>query len=300
MNHTQTLDYAIDAARDRAICPSRYGTSIEPSPTVVIEAGHGSPFDLAGLWRYRDLLMFLVWRDVRVRYKQTALGAGWAVIQPLATMAVLSLFFGRLAGLSGDGLPYPLFVLSALLPWTFFANALTLVAGSMVGNESLVTKVYFPRLVIPLSAVGVGVVDFTIAIGAFLGLLTWYGLSPRPELLLLPLFLSVLLLSTVGVGLLLSALTVRYRDLRHVVPLLIQLWFFASPVAYPVSVVPDRFRGLYAFNPLVGVVSAFRAAAAGTTIPWGPLGVSAAVGFVLLLAGVVTFRSVERVFADVI
>jgi len=253
------------------------------------------------LWEYRELLYFLIWRDIKVRYKQTVLGAAWAIIQPFFAMVVFSIFFGRLAKVPSDGLPYPIFAYCALLPWQLFSHALTESGNSLVGNQNLITKVYFPRLVIPLAACLAGVVDFAIAFLVLLGMMVHYGIVPTAATVTLPLFLLLALATAMGVGLWLSALNVQYRDVRYTIPFLTQVWLFATPVAYPASLVPGAWRTVYGLNPMAGVVEGFRWALLGTANPPGPLLlVSVAVVIVLLISGVYYFRRMEKTFADVV
>lgn len=255
---------------------------------------------LREVWQYRELLGFLTWRDVRVRYKQTALGAAWAVLQPLLTMLVFSVFFGALARVPSDGLPYPVFAYCGLLPWQLFAFALTSSAQSLTANERLVTKVYFPRLILPLAAVLAGLVDFVIAFTLLVPLMAYYGVRPGPALLTLPLFVLLALASAVSVGLGLGALNVRFRDVRHALPFLTQFWLFVTPIAYPASLVPERWRALLGLNPMAGVVEGFRWALLGTPAPGAMLWVSAGAVLAALGAGLLYFLRVERSFADVI
>jgi lipopolysaccharide transport system permease protein len=250
---------------------------------------------------YRELLFFLVWRDLKVRYKQTILGVAWAVLQPLLTMLVFALFFGRLARVPSDGVPYSLFAYTALIPWTFFATGLTTASNSLVGSANLITKVYFPRLTIPLATVLAGLVDFALAFPVLFGLMWWYGLAPTGNVIWLPAFIALAFVTALGVGLWLSALNVEFRDVRHVVPFLTQLWMFATPIAYPSSLLPEQWRAVYALNPMVGVVEGFRWALLGTTTRPGPMIlVSAAVALALLVGGAFFFRRMERTFADVV
>jgi lipopolysaccharide transport system permease protein len=275
----------------------------DPPPTTVIERRSEWHFlDLGELWRYRELLLFLVWRDIKVRYKQTVLGAAWAVLQPFATMIVFSLFFSQMAGTGTTGVPYPLFVFAGLLPWFFFANAIAAAGQSIVGNQSLVTKVYFPRLLIPMGAVGAGVVDFAVALGMLAGLMAFYGAAPGWGVLLVPVLALGLMIAALGVGTLLSALTVAYRDFRYVVPFLVQLWMFATPTIYlqADAVVGPRWRPLLALNPAYGLIANFRAAVLGGDLDWYALAVSGAVSVALLVLGCLYFRRVERSFADII
>jgi lipopolysaccharide transport system permease protein len=256
---------------------------------------------LKELWEYRELLYFLIWRDVKVRYKQTALGAAWAILQPLMMMAVFSLFFGYLARLPSDGVPYPIFTLCALLPWQLFAHALTESSNSLVANERLLTKVYFPRLVVPIAAVLGGLVDFAIAFVILLLMMLYYGVVPTWAIVTLPGFILLAVVTALGVGLWLSALNVQYRDVRHTMAFLIQFWLFATPVAYSSSLVPERWRALYGLNPMVGVVEGFRWALLGKSEPPGALlAVSVAVVVLLLIGGIYYFRRMEQEFADVV
>jgi len=253
------------------------------------------------LWEYRELLYFLIWRDVKVRYKQTALGAAWAVIQPFFMMVVFSLFFGRLAKVPSDGIPYPVFTFCALLPWQLFANALTESSNSLVGNQNLITKVYFPRLVVPISAVLGGLVDFVIAFVILLGMMLYYGIVPGWAIVTLPGFILLAVLTALGVGLWLSALNVQYRDVRYTIGFLVQLWLFLTPVAYPSSIVPEKWRPLYGLNPVAGVVEGFRWALLGKSQPPGAmLWVSVAVVIVILFGGLYYFRRMEQQFADIV
>lgn len=281
--------------------PLQPGVSSFPLVTVIRPSRGWARVDLRELWDYRELLYFLVWRDVKVRYKQTALGVAWAILQPVATMVVFSLFFGRLAGVPSDGVPYPLFSFAALVPWTFFATGLAQAANSLVGSQNLVTKVYFPRLAIPAAAVLSGVVDFALAFLVLLGMMAAYGLPPGPRLLWTVPFLLLALVTALGAGLWLAALNVRYRDVRYVIPFLIQLWLLATPIAYPGSLLEEPWRTVYGINPMVGVVEGFRWALLGTGAPPGPaVAVSALAALALLLGGALYFRRTERTFADVI
>jgi len=256
---------------------------------------------LRDLWEYRELLYFLVWRDIKVRYKQTALGAAWAVLQPLLTMLVFSIFFGRLAGMKSDGLPYPIFSFAALVPWTLFANGLGGSANSLVGNANLITKVYFPRLVIPVATVLAGLVDFALAFAVLLAMMLYYGIAPTANVLWLPGFVLLALVSSLGVGLWLSALNVEFRDVRHVVPFVTQFWLFATPIAYPSSLLPEPWRTVYGLNPMVGVVEGFRWALLGTQTRPGPVVAASSLAAVaILVGGVFYFKRVEKTFADVV
>lgn len=255
---------------------------------------------LGELWTYRELLYFLVWRDVKVRYKQTALGAAWAVLQPLLTMIVLTVFFGRLAKIPSNGVPYPLFVYTALLPWQLFAFALTESANSLVGNQSLITKIYFPRLIVPLASVLAGLVDFGISFVVLLILMFYYRITPTATIVVLPLFIILAVATALSVGLWLSALNVQFRDVRYTIPFLTQFWLFATPVAYPSSLVPERWRVWYGLNPMAGVVEGFRWALLGKArSPGTLLWVSVLVVVLLLIGGLAYFRRMESTFADI-
>lgn len=274
------------------------------SRTLVIEPRSGWRGINAGeLWQYRDLLYFLTWRDVKVRYKQTVLGAAWAVLQPVMTMIVFTVFFGELGGMAQSthvNVPYPVFVYAALLPWTFFAGAVTQCSQSLIAGSNLISKVYFPRLIVPFAAVGAGLVDFAISFVVMLGLLLWYGLGWSAHILLLPLLVFGTLFAALGAGTLLAALTVAYRDFRYVVPFLVQIWMFVSPVAYPLDVVPTEYRLLYSLNPMAGLIAGYRASLLGQPVPWDCLGVSLAVAVALFVVGAAYFRRVERRFADIV
>ncbi|MDA1013901.1 MAG: ABC transporter permease [Planctomycetota bacterium] len=256
---------------------------------------------LSEVWVHRELLFFLTWRDIRVRYKQTVLGAAWAVIQPLATMVIFSIFFGRLGKIPPAGVPYPLFAFTALVPWTLFAYSLTQSSNSLVGSAALLKKVYFPRLLIPLASIMSGLVDFLIAFVVLLGLMFFYGLTPTLNLLYLPLFVALAMTAAASVGLFLAAINVRYRDIRYTIPFLTQLWLFATPIAYPSTLIPEKWRALYGLNPMAGVVEGFRWSLLGTdTQPGSQILVSAAVTVLLLLFSLSYFRRAEREFADIV
>jgi lipopolysaccharide transport system permease protein len=268
---------------------------------LFIQAGQTERHYWADLWRYRELGLFLAWRDVLVRYKQTAIGVTWALIRPLLTMLLLTLVFGRIAGLPADGIPYPLLVFAGLLPWHFFASALTEASASLVGNEKLISKVYFPRLLVPFSAVMVSLVDFLISFLLLAGLLVWYQFMPTWRLAALPLLMLLAFFAAMGPGLLITALNVRYRDFRYIIPFVVQFGLYASPVGFSSAVVPEAWRWLYALNPMVGVIDGFRWAICGTEpTSWTPLGLALVVSAILLWIGVTYFRRMERTFADVI
>jgi len=282
-------------------------TAVERPPTTDVPIIHIEPsqgwvsLKLAELWQYRELLYFLVWRDVKVRYKQTVLGAAWAIIQPFFTMVVFSLFFGRLAKIPSDGIPYPIFSYTALVPWTFFANGLTQAVTGLVSHANLIKKVYFPRLAIPIARVLAGIVDFALAFAVLLIMMLAYGIAPTPNILWLPLFLLLALATSLGVGLWLTAMNVQFRDVAYTVPFITQFWMFATPIAYPSSLLSEPWRTLYGINPMVGVVEGFRWALLGTNTAPGPIIiVSAFVAVALLLSGAFYFRRMEKIFADVV
>lgn len=276
-------------------------SAVAPHPTVLIQPRRRLPgLELAELWAYRELLYFLAWRDVKIRYRQSVLGAAWALLQPIATMVVFSVFLGKLGKMPSDGVPYPIFTFVALLPWQLFAHSLMVSSQSVVGGASLITKVYFPRLIIPLSSVLAGVVDFAVASGVLAALMLYYGMAPGLQVVLLPALVVLAVLSALSVGLWLSALNVKYRDVRFVVPFLTQLWLFVSPVAYPSSLVPDRWQWVYGLNPMTGVIEGFRWALLGTAPPLRSVYVSMILVAILLVGGLYYFRSTERVFADVV
>lgn len=256
---------------------------------------------LQEIWAYRELLYFLVWRDIKVRYKQTALGVAWVVIQPLLTMVVFTLFFGKLANVPSDGIPYPLFVYAGLVPWTLFAYSLTESSGSLVSNQNLITKVYFPRLIIPLASVLAGLVDFTISFGVLLVLMLYYGVLPTVFVFTIPLFVALAVMAALSVGIWLSALNVEFRDVRYTIPFLTQLWMFVTPLAYASSLIPPQWKVIYGLNPMAGVVEGFRWALLGrTAAPGLLLAASVPVVVVLLVGGAYYFRRMERTFADVV
>ena len=271
-------------------------------PIIKIEPAKGwIALDLPALWEYRELLYFLTWRDIKVRYKQTVLGAAWAILQPLFTMVVFSLFFGRLAGVPSDGIPYPIFTYAALVPWQFFASGLSQSSNSLVASANLIKKVYFPRLVVPISAVLSGTVDFALAFVVLLGMMAFYGIVPTARVIWLPALLLLALVTSLGVGLWLTAMNVQFRDVRYAVPFLINAWMFATPIAYPSSLLPEPWRTLYGLNPMAGVVEGFRWALLGTETAPGPLIlVSALVAAGLLVSGAFYFRRMEDTFADVV
>lgn len=271
-------------------------------PSVVIQPRKGLfQLDLASVWQYREMLYFLVWRDVIVRYKQTALGAAWVIVQPLITMLIFTLIFGNFARIPSDGIPYPVFAFSALLPWSYFSQALAKSSNSLVNSSNLVTKIYFPRLLIPLAASISPVVDLFFSFLVLLVLMAWYNIAPTWGLLALPLFLGLAIMTALAVGLWSSALNVRYRDVGNIILFLSQVWMYASPVAYPVSMVPVKWRLLYSLNPMVGVIEGFRWALLGKESPdYMLMAVSSSVVLALLAGGIVYFKRMEQTFADVI
>jgi len=277
-------------------------TPAKPHRQLVIEPSKGwASIRFGELIEYRELLAFLAWRDISVRYKQTLLGVAWAVIQPFFTMVVFSIFLGGFAKIPSDGLPYPIFAFAALLPWQYFSTAMQNASQSLVGQQQLLSKVYFPRLIIPISAILPGLVDFVIAFVVLLGMMLYYGIAPTINIIWLPLFLLLSLTTSLGVGLWLGALNVRYRDVRYAVPFLIQFWMFASPVAYPTSIVSEQWRLIYNLNPMTGVIEGFRWALLGKgTAPDVWLLVSAFTSLVLLTSGAFYFRRMERTFADIV
>ncbi len=253
------------------------------------------------LWQYRELLLFLTWREIKVRYKQTAIGAGWALIQPLFTMLIFTLFFGRLAKMPSEGVPYSVFSLTALVPWIFFANGMTLSSNSLVGNANLIGKVYFPRLLIPISSIFSGFVDFILAFVLLCLFCVYEGVGVHATILWLPLFLLLATVACLGVGLWFSALNVEYRDVRYIIPFLTQIWLFATPVVYPGSLLRGPWRTLYGLNPMVGVVEGFRWAVLGTARPeGGMLAASAVMALIILISGAFYFRRMEQGFADIV
>lgn len=260
-----------------------------------------TPLKPEELWEFRELLFFLVWRDVKVRYKQTALGISWAIIQPVMTMLVFSIFFGKLAKLSSDGVPYPIFSFAALVPWTLFSNGLTQATNSIVANSNLIKKVYFPRLIIPMATVFGGLVDFVLAFGVLILLMLLYGIAPTINIVWLPVFLLITLIASLAVSLWLSALNVEYRDVKYVIPFITQVWLFATPIAYSSTLLEEPWRTLYGLNPMVGVVEGFRWALLGTaTEPGWMVAFSAAAAIALLVSGAFYFRRMEKTFADII
>lgn len=266
---------------------------IQPSGTWV-------SLGLGELWRYRELLYFFVWRDIKIRYKQTLLGASWAIIQPFFTMVVFSLFFGRLANVPSDGIPYPIFSYSALVPWTFFANGVMQASNSLVMNSNMVKKIYFPRLAMPIGSVLAGILDFCLAFLVLIVMMFFYHIYPTGNIVWLPFFFLLAMVTTVGVSLWLSAMNVQFRDVRYIVPFLVQIWLFITPIAYSSSMLSEPWRTLYGINPMAGVVEGFRWALLGTDAPGPIIWVSTLVAILMLVSGIIYFRRMETSFADVI
>jgi lipopolysaccharide transport system permease protein len=283
-------------------------TAIAPQPndpasakTTIIKPSRGwVSLRLGELWAYRELLYFLVWRDVKVRYKQTVLGAAWAIIQPVFSMIIFSIFFGGLAKIPSDNVPYPIFSYTALLPWQYFANSLSQSANSVVSSANLIRKIYFPRLVVPIASTLAGIVDFAIAFVVLSGLMVFYRIVPTMGVLFLPLLLLMAFATALGVGLWLAALNAKYRDVRYIVPFATQFWMFATPIVYPSSLIPEQWRLLYGLNPMAGVIEGFRWALLGTAFPGPMIIVSAGISALLLTSGMVYFRNMERSFADIV
>jgi lipopolysaccharide transport system permease protein len=274
---------------------------IDHGQVTVIEPPRGwRMLDLRELWAYRELLWVLASRDVRVRYKQAVLGGAWAVIRPLTTMAIFSVIFGAFAGIPSDGLPYPVFVFAGLLPWTFFSGAVATSGQSLVGSSHLVSKVYFPRLIIPLASCGAAFVDFAVSTAILIGMMAWYGVGWTAHLLAAPLLVLALLLATLGVGTLLAALTVAYRDFTHLTPFVLQVWMYLTPVIFPVAAVPPQWRWLLMLNPMTGVVDGFRSAFLARPFDLQALGISVLVSALVLALGIAYFEKVERRFADIL
>lgn len=308
----------VHAARPELQSPTQ-GSFISASPSIQVPGNwaqaraqservveivppHGWPrIDFRELWAYRGLLLLLVWRDVKSRYSQTVLGAGWAVLQPVLTMVVFTVIFGRLARMPSDGVPYPVFSLAALVPWSYFATSLTGSSNSLLLSRSLLTKVYFPRLIIPAASILATLVDFGIALVVLVLVMLGFGLVPKVESLwMVPLGLLILSMTAMGAGSWLAALNVQYHDVRHVSPFLVQIWMYTSPIVYSLSLVPEAYRSIYSINPLSGALAGFRAALLGTPGPtWGQMGLSLLGSLAIFVAGIVYFRRTERVFADV-
>jgi lipopolysaccharide transport system permease protein len=290
----------ISATEGRSSTPTTDSTTSE-NPLILIDAESFSlKLALREIWAYRELLFFLTWRDIKIRYKQTLLGASWAIIQPLFAMLLFTLFFGRLARMPSDDIPYPVFAYAGLLPWTFFSNAITNAGNSLIGSSSLITKIYFPRVIIPAAAVLAGLLDFAIAFLLLIPLLLYYEIALSWKLLLLPLFVLQATLLALGAGMWLSALNVKYRDVRYALPFIIQLWLFASPVIYPASMMPDRWRWALALNPMTGIIEGFRACLFGRDFPAATILPAVVITIVILLYSFFAFRRAEDSFADIV
>ncbi len=276
--------------------------AIPIAPTVVIEPRRGLfDLDLKAIWEYRELLYFMVWRDLKVRYKQTIIGVAWVILQPLLTMVVFTLVFGKFAKIPSDGLPYSIFAYSALLPWNLFAHSLSRGGASIVGNSNLISKIYFPRLILPISGTLSPLVDFAIAFVILIGMMIWFSTMPSWGVFALPLFMLLAILTALAVGLWLAALNVRYRDVGHAIPFMVHLWMFASPVAYPVSLIPEQWRLLYSLNPMAGVIEGFRWALLGKESPdFVVMIISSLMVLAILIPGLLFFRRTERTFADIV
>jgi lipopolysaccharide transport system permease protein len=269
------------------------------SPVFILPPQGWAQIPVRELWDYRELLYFFVWRDIKVRYKQTVLGAAWAIIQPFFTMVVFSIFFGRLAGISSEGIPYPIFTFSALVPWMYFSNAVSQASNSLIANERMITKVYFPRLLVPMASILAGLVDFAISLVVLIGMMLYYGIGLTPALWAGPLFVLLTIATALGVGLWLSALNVQYRDVRYAVVFLLQFWLFATPIAYPSSLLPEQWRAIYGLNPMAGVVEGFRWALLGkASVPGALLAISIVVTIAVLMSGLYYFQRMEQTFAD--
>lgn len=294
-----------EAASEAKATPGSVENEEQP-PTVVIEPTRGlAALQLGAVWEYRELLYFLIWRDIKVRYKQSVLGILWIVIQPVITIVVFSLLFGRLLGVPSGDVPYPIFLYSAMLPWQYFANALTRSSNNLVDSANLITKVYFPRLVIPIGGVLSGLVDFGVAFLVLAALMVYYRIVPTAAVLFLPGFLLLAVLTALGFGMWLSALNVRYRDIKHLVPFIVQTWMYLTPVIYSSTLIPEQYRWLLALNPMTGVVEGFRWALLGNYLqdvqpPGALFPISAAITLVVLISGFYMFRSTERTFADIV
>ncbi len=292
---------ALEPSQYRREQPQAAQIILPDEPLVIIEPSKlWVAINLRDLWSYRELLYFLTWRDVKVRYKQTLLGAAWAILQPLLTMLIFTLLFGRLAGIKSGNIPYPIFAYAGLLIWTFFANSVTNSGNSLVGSANLITKIYFPRMIIPGAAVAAGLVDLALAFLVQIGLMIYYGVKVSQAILLLPLLILLATLLSLGVGMWLSALNVKYRDIRYAIPFIMQLWMFVSPVIYPASLLPAKWRWLFALNPLTGIIENFRVALLGGSFDWLALTVSAAITLFVLVGSAYSFRRMEKTFADIV
>jgi lipopolysaccharide transport system permease protein len=271
-----------------------------PHEIIIEPKGSWIAFQWKELWQYRELLRFLTVRDIKVRYKQTVLGGLWAILQPFMGMVVFTIFFGMLAKIPSDNLPYPIFVYTALLPWQFFSNGISNAGNSLVASSHLISKVYFPRIIIPAASLGAGLLDFLVAFSILIVMMLYYGIFPGAGILILPFLMLGVAIAALGIGMILSALNVAYRDFRYVIPFLVQFWLFATPVIYPASIVPENWRWLINLNPMAGLISAFRSSLLNTPILWSDLVISGAVSIVLFILGIAYFTRMERRFADII
>jgi lipopolysaccharide transport system permease protein len=300
-SQTATTQFESEKPEDRPDDTETAAYQLPDEPLVLIEPRKSwVALGLRDLWAYRELFYFLTWRDVKVRYKQTVLGAAWAILQPLCAMIIFTIFFGKFAGVPSDGIPYPIFAYAGLLPWTFFSNAVTNSGNSLVGSSNLITKVYFPRMIIPGAAVGAGLVDFAIAFLLLIGMMAYYRVAITWNILMLPALVVLTMLLATGVGMWMSALNVKYRDIRYALPFLIQLWMFASPIIYPPSMVPERWRWIVSLNPLTGIIDGFRSALFHREFNWTALGISTVITLVVLVYSAYAFRRMEKSFADVV
>jgi len=298
---TREVSASLKPSRDSVEANSLSAKAGTVSPRIVIEPAHAEfGLGLLEAWRYRELLLFLTWRDVKLRYKQTVLGAAWAIVQPLFAMILFTIVFGRLARIPSDNLPYAVFAYAGLVPWTFFSNAIVNSANSIVGSTSLVTKVYFPRIIIPLAPVLAGLLDLAIALILLIPLVLYYGILPGWHLLFLPVFVILATLLAFGVGMWMAALNVKYRDVRYALPFLVQLWLFASPVIYPSSIVQGKWKWLLALNPMSGIIEGFRSSLVPRAFDWLMIGISAILTLLIVFVSLYMFRRVEDGFADVI
>lgn len=302
-NSPQVLEPAarIQAISSIKVAPPQHQVPILPDePLVTIEPSKAWAINFRALWDYRELLYFLIWRDLKVRFKQTVLGLVWVVMQPLLTTLVFTLFLGKLAGVPSNGVPYPLFVFAGLSLWTFFSGALSSASNSLVGNAHLITKVYFPRMIIPGAALGARLVDFAISFVVLVGLMIYYDITVTWSILVFPLFVALIVLLALGLGMLMSALNVKYRDVGIVLPVLIQLWMFVSPILYPSSFIPEEFRWIYALNPMTGIIENFRASLFGQALNWPALAISTVFTTALLVYSNYSFQRMEKRFADLV
>jgi lipopolysaccharide transport system permease protein len=303
MNTSKLLNEAkdVDRAAFVALGRNKVPAALPDEPLFIIEPSKSwMGLGLRDLWLYRELLYFLTWRDIKVRYKQTALGVAWAVIQPVFTMLVFTLFFGKFARVPSDNIPYPIFAYAAALPWIFFSNAVISSSNSIVGNGNLITKVYFPRMIIPGAAVAAGIIDFAIAFIVLIGLMFYYKIEWTWKLLMLPVVMLLMILLALGVGMVLSALNAKYRDIRYALPFLIQLWMFITPIIYPSSIVPEKWRWFIGLNPMTGIIEGFRSSLFALSFKWSELIISGIITIIMLVCSVYIFKRMEKLFADIV